>query len=535
MATKNTNTTNRGELSLSSHAKLDPALAWKRVVFAAANQMVEVPDRLPFVLTDRSNVGAPAMSRVQRPNKPVLVVASKKGGTVRPFVRLSPEDLHLYQALTDAAAPSIEAKLGSRTRIFGYRHALDSSENPFSTSPKWRDFKAGARAIASSRKFSHVLKADVSGFYMNVDVDVLSKTLLDLGVDRLVVSDLVELLRIWRRAGIRGLPQGVPASGVLANAYLTPLDQLLDDRSYVRYMDDFYVFANSYAEVRQVQDEVERRLYGLGLTLAGEKTKILRVENLGDEFFTVADGLDAEVEDRKDAVQQLADESAWDDYGIAEDFPSDADVEEGVIVEAIELAAKQIADEKITKDTQPAIIESLRRLTTLSNPVALDKIVGIVNRFPNLLRHALFYVAEFASTEADQVKGIFTELTKPGQFHRDQEWIQISAAALRLPIGFDSDLAARFAELATDKTRAPLVRGRALLAWGVHSPADDLSAAVEFWGSIESEWRPYAVVAIQDKDRTSRDDQYTTWASADPSTKTSIDVVRQENIGWRKV
>ena len=68
----------------------------------------------------------------------------------------------------------------------------------------------------------------------------------------------------------RGLPLGNQTSQFFANVYLDPLDHFVCDRlgfSYVRYVDDFLVFADDKRRLHEVRMEVERFLETLRLQI----------------------------------------------------------------------------------------------------------------------------------------------------------------------------------------------------------------------------------------------------------------------------
>src|SRR4051812_34460867 len=100
----------------------------------------DVPDRLPYEVLERISDGHPELEREHHLRPALLVMATKGSVTVRPFVRLSPVDLLLYQALVDALAPDIEHALGDRTRVLAYRQNVAGHENPYEGSPTWTAF-----------------------------------------------------------------------------------------------------------------------------------------------------------------------------------------------------------------------------------------------------------------------------------------------------------------------------------------------------------------------------------------------------------
>ncbi len=78
----------------------------------------------------------------------------------------------------------------------------------------------------------------------------------------------------------RGLPLGNRTSQFFANVYLNPLDhfvrQVLRPALYVRYVDDFLLFANDKTELAQVKRGIEDFLCGLRLRIHAGKSRVYR-------------------------------------------------------------------------------------------------------------------------------------------------------------------------------------------------------------------------------------------------------------------
>lgn len=129
--------------------------------------------------------------------------------------------------------------------------------------------------------YTHVLDADIKGFFDNLPHDVILAGL------RAEVADgnILDLVEKFLKAGVmeegvfqpttRGTPQGGVISPLLANIALNSLDWLLNQAGYrfVRYADDFVVLCQSETGVQEAQALVQRHLSSLGLTLSAEKTK----------------------------------------------------------------------------------------------------------------------------------------------------------------------------------------------------------------------------------------------------------------------
>src|SRR5206468_7054877 len=167
----------------------------------------------------------------------------------------------------------------------------------FATRPRWRDFLDHTRTQLEGGA-SHLLEADIAGFFLHVDRSRVVQRLLSLGVSPDVVADLDVLLSHFELHGVQGLPQGQDASSALSNVALQPLDRMLarEGVTYARWSDDFRVFASTYTEARVVQEKIERHLFEEGFTLAAGKTTvrtaeraIQRLEDLDESLARIRD------------------------------------------------------------------------------------------------------------------------------------------------------------------------------------------------------------------------------------------------------
>ncbi len=157
---------------------------------------------------------------------------------------------------------------------------------------------AVARAQAFSKKHRYVWKADVAGFFPSMDHQVLVSLIQRKIKDNRVVwlSERIlqespavhrgicffpgdDLFTVSERRC--GLPIGNQTSQFFANVYLDPLDHFVTDclgiASYVRYVDDFLVFADSLAQLHEIRKLFARKLSELRLDLHKRKNTFLRV------------------------------------------------------------------------------------------------------------------------------------------------------------------------------------------------------------------------------------------------------------------
>ncbi len=143
------------------------------------------------------------------------------------------------------------------------------SESSFGFRPK-RSGHGAAKQVQRiiRRGYRYAADIDLSKFFDRVQHDVLMAR-----VSRRVKDDrLLRLIGNYLRAGVmvegvlqtteEGTPQGGPASPLLANILLDDLDQELERRGlpFVRYADDFAIFAKSERAAQRIMESVTQYL-----------------------------------------------------------------------------------------------------------------------------------------------------------------------------------------------------------------------------------------------------------------------------------
>jgi group II intron reverse transcriptase/maturase len=142
-------------------------------------------------------------------------------------------------------------------------------------------------------RFNYLVDADIKGFFDTIDHDWLIRML----EQRIDDKAFIGLIRKWLKAGVllpegrveqpaTGTPQGGIVSPVLANIYLHYVLDLwfekvvkprCEGEAYLcRYADDFMAAFHYKGDAERFYEALEKRLLKFGLTVAVDKTRVLR-------------------------------------------------------------------------------------------------------------------------------------------------------------------------------------------------------------------------------------------------------------------
>ena len=177
---------------------------------------------------------------------------------------------------------------------------LTFEEYSFGFRPEKNTHKAVSQALKLiNNGYQDIVDIDLKGFFDEVDHSIL----LQLIYNKVKCPITLRLIRKWLRAPIqingklhkrrKGVPQGSPISPLLSNIVLDELDKELNKRglNYVRYADDFSIYAKSKAEARSIGNSIYIFLRDkLRLPINREKSGIRKPNNfklLGHGFVPV--------------------------------------------------------------------------------------------------------------------------------------------------------------------------------------------------------------------------------------------------------
>jgi len=188
--------------------------------------------------------------------------------------------------------PNVQERLIQQAIVIILTPILDPhfSESSFGFRPK-RSAHGAAKQVRRTlrRGFRFVCDVDLSKFFDRVQHDVLMSRV----ARRVKDKRLLKLIGRYLRAGVMvegilqptevGSPQGGPLSPLLSNVLLDDLDKELERRGlpFVRYADDFAVFAKSARAASRIMTSVSRYLTNtLRLVVNQQKSRVVT----SDEF-----------------------------------------------------------------------------------------------------------------------------------------------------------------------------------------------------------------------------------------------------------
>lgn len=195
---------------------------------------------------------------------PTFFSRTNARGVRRVFTILDESSSTGYRRAVARVQPAVRAAVG--------KHALGSH------APGHHGLATKALAerklTITSHTNSAVAVTDVQAFFVSITPQIAERSMSRIGVSRKDRLGLRRILERFQDLGVTGLPIGPVASAIVADAVLSPVDQLLADTPYVRWVDDIAVGGRDPAGTVRRVTEV---LSSLGLRHHPEKTRTMSV------------------------------------------------------------------------------------------------------------------------------------------------------------------------------------------------------------------------------------------------------------------
>ena len=264
------------------------------------------------------------------PHTPLRVFAPKTAVNLRPIDILHPEDLLIYTALTLIVKNDIEdSRLSPRShRVFSYR--VDDNQDSLygSTIGSHESYMRTLKRKAQKKRVTHVAVADIADFFPRIyqhRLHNIVRTVASSNRGKDTSRVLEKLISNLMDRNSYGIPLGPYASRVLGEAVLIDVDDHLIAHKidFVRWVDDYNIFATSGASARLAIMELGRRLFeSHGLTLQAAKTRIFSVE---DYRQTVLSNPEDDLSTEEEVIELLG---GINDYG--------DEIDEDLVAELVE-------------------------------------------------------------------------------------------------------------------------------------------------------------------------------------------------------
>ena len=218
-------------------------------------------------------------------------------------------DMKVGEKIRPITLASTKDKIIQRTLLNGLREFDKCLSNK---SYAYRPNKSPLKAINRTtdylkRGYKFIFKSDIKDFFETINHDILLKILSKHIQDK----KLLQLLSLFFRNGYIhkfdysshnvGVHQGDIISPFLSNIYLDVMDKFLEKHNFefVRFADDFVVFAKTQKELNKIEYKLTKILNLLKLSLNKEKTFIAHKNKSFDFLGIVFKGKERKLENER--------------------------------------------------------------------------------------------------------------------------------------------------------------------------------------------------------------------------------------------
>ncbi|MFJ8882470.1 reverse transcriptase domain-containing protein [Streptomyces sp. NPDC102402] len=324
--------------------------------------------------------------------------------SVRPLVRFSIRDRILYESLVFGLAHSVDKEIFSSVYSYRWNRLSFSFRDPIKM---WLRMQKAASRHLVKNPTHYAAKTDVTSFYESIHLETLTED-LEAATGQV---EWVNKLRIYLDSfqsfhSAWGIPQGSDASGILANLYLLPVDELLRRRGVrsLRYSDDMYLFGSDFWELRDSLLQINDVLRSRRLSMATQKTEIMNTSSAVNYFS------DAE----KDAIQ----------YGIVVGNPGRSDLVRKYFDSVLERDRISVRDLRF----------AINRLKRLNDDYALPWVLDNATRHPHMSKEIFAYMAKFIDGRDGEVATKLASMMSSGEI---SPYPYLQFQVLRMALKYD--------------------------------------------------------------------------------------------------
>lgn len=348
-----------------------------------------------------------------RPYRRCLVPKHRFG--FRISTQLDPLDFIIFTALVREVGEKLEAARipAVDNIVHSYRFGPEADGRMFSDRYTYRSFQKVSHDLCDSLGPSHIVIADIADFFPRLYAHRIDNALESgLGVGHMHAIALKRLISHWAGSYSYGIPVGSAAARLIAEVTISDIDQILlsEGVKYVRYSDDFRIFASSEAEAYRHLTLLARALIeNHGLTLQQHKTKIIPTGVFRSAY--LKENEKRELETLSERFYELLSEIGIEDT--YEDIDYDSLSKE--YQEAIDqLNLEGILQEQLDEEEPDLSLLKflLRRLGQLGDADVVDLIFDNFNKFVPVIRETVEYLLRLNSLPPDRKSRLGTRLVE---------------------------------------------------------------------------------------------------------------------------
>lgn len=328
------------------------------------------------------------------PSSMEVVEIPKGKGLVRPGSLLSLEDNIFYASLVQECYSGIFKKIEWAQEVVDFANipypiAVTSKDWFKDRISSWKKF--GEKSISFlNQGYEFVVVTDITGFFENIDLDILFSELRTCDIQPFVIESLGRCLNKWSQVPGKGIPQGNSTSDLLAKIYLNTVDQGMcnEGYSYIRYVDDIRIFCRDEIEAKKALKDLIRLLRKRGLNLQSAKTKVLHTNVFLEEEIEstqrIIDGLTNKFHEELNDLLAINDPYQVIDDSIAKDDKTPLEV----FMQAFRQYFINGNQETFDKTLFHFLINNL---TKYGEPFAVEYCLNLLDKHPEETEYILKY------------------------------------------------------------------------------------------------------------------------------------------------
>jgi hypothetical protein len=266
------------------------------------------------------------------------------------------------------------------------------------------------------------LVADVADFYSRIAHHRLENELIRLRITTDEPRRIKTLLSKFSQTRSYGLPIGGPASRILAELALNPIDLYLNRKGieFCRYVDDFHIFAETKQKAFNHLAFLSQILFNEGLSLQKTKTHIFTSQELQDTSAHLDLTGTADIKALPPEARLMRLSLRYDPYSPTAEEDYTALKSAVSTIDIVGILAREIAKTNIDTQVTKQAIAAIRALdpkfqaaavASLLKPSNLETLAPVFSNVMRMLRSLYTELGEATKDLADEV---IIELFKAG-------------------------------------------------------------------------------------------------------------------------